>query len=459
MAGPPVDIRYKFSTTGTDEVKSELDQLADAFHRAKAAGGSFSKEQRALTPVMNGVINQTRLENRLFLAQHPNLLKISRVISTVTSLSRSLLTIMNAINISKIRSQQVDAAGLLAEREINAIRREQNEELAKLNPSIEKLADIQERLNVALAIEVERIQAIKDAEFDEFFTQISTSIFTFSMAYAAFSKHIKSIVGFFAGIGGAAGLAGGAIALLTSGVAAFFAIPALVTALPLFVSQFLSLIPGMKELRISFGEFMKSLGTLDGTWLDVAIPKFFNEDIPLAIGNAGIALSQFFLTDLPLWSGIGLELLKTAFITTFNGIISAINFGVNSVISGINLIINGAISAINSFISAINRILTRARLGTIPLIPSFSGIPTVNLPLIAAAKGFNGMVNSPTMFLAGEAGPEQVSITPNGGGRSGGGNTLIINVGGSVVTERKLAQIVDQYQKQNLKSRGFTGFG
>ena len=69
------------------------------------------------------------------------------------------------------------------------------------------------------------------------------------------------------------------------------------------------------------------------------------------------------------------------------------------------------------------------------------------------------MVNRPTMFLAGEAGPEQVSITPNGGGRSGGGNTLIINVGGSVVTERKLAQIVDQYQKQNLKSRGFTGFG
>jgi hypothetical protein len=214
----------------------------------------------------------------------------------------------------------------------------------------------------------------------------------------------------------------------------------------------------MKELQTSFGNFMRSLGTLDATWLDVAIPKFFNEDIPLAIGNANMALTQFFMTDLPLTAGTGLQLLKTAFITTFNGIISTINFGVNSVISGINLIINGAISAINSFISAINSILSRARLGTIPLIPRFSGIPSVNLPLIAAAKGFNGMVNSPTMFLAGEAGPEQVSITPNGGGRSGG-STLIINVGGSVVTERKLAQIVDQYQKQNLKSRGFTGFG
>ena len=67
------------------------------------------------------------------------------------------------------------------------------------------------------------------------------------------------------------------------------------------------------------------------------------------------------------------------------------------------------------------------------------------------------MVNRPTMFLAGEAGPEQVTISPNG--QSSGGNTIIINVAGSVVTEKRISQMVDQYQKQNLKSRGFTGFG
>ncbi len=37
-----------------------------------------------------------------------------------------------------------------------------------------------------------------------------------------------------------------------------------------------------------------------------------------------------------------------------------------------------------------------------------------------AAGGFNGTVSSPTMFLAGEAGPEQVSITPKGKGGGGG---------------------------------------
>ena len=458
MVGAPIDITYKFSSEGTDQVKSDLDQLSDAFNRAKASGGQFGKEQRALSSAVSRRIGEDRLQNRLLLAQHPSLLKASRIMSTLSSITRGLLTVQNALNLAKLNSNTIDIEGEASERRVNELTREMNNELKKLHPNMQKVADIQEQINIELATNAERIQALKDSKFSEWFTMLTSIVFTASTVFGIFRKDLSTFAKVFTTIGGAIASAGGALAILGTAVTAFFAIPALVSALPLFASRFLDLIPGMKELQKSFGEWMRSLGTLDATWLDEAVPKFFNEDIPLAVGNAGIALSQFFLTDLPLWSGIGLELLKTAFITTFNGIISAINFGVNSVISGINLIINGAISAINSFISAINRILTRARLGTIPLIPSFSGIPTVNLPLIAAAKGFNGMVNSPTMFLAGEAGPEQVSITPNSG-RSGSGNTIIINVGGSVVTERKLAQIVDQYQKQNLKSRGFTGFG
>jgi hypothetical protein len=40
------------------------------------------------------------------------------------------------------------------------------------------------------------------------------------------------------------------------------------------------------------------------------------------------------------------------------------------------------------------------------------------------ANGFNGMVNRPTLFLAGEAGPEHVSVTPQGKGAQG----IVVNV-------------------------------
>ena len=142
----------------------------------------------------------------------------------------------------------------------------------------------------------------------------------------------------------------------------------------------------------------------------------------------------------------------------WNGVIAITNTAGAGIVAGVNSIFGSLISAMNSAIAAYNSAASRLRQSSIPML-SFSPGTFSPISAIKAATGFDGMVNRPTMFLAGEAGPEQVSITPNGGGRSGGGNTLIINVGGSVVTERKLAQIVDQYQKQNLKSRGFTGFG
>jgi hypothetical protein len=47
-------------------------------------------------------------------------------------------------------------------------------------------------------------------------------------------------------------------------------------------------------------------------------------------------------------------------------------------------------------------------------------------PKIKAADGFRGMVNQPTFFMAGEEGPEFVSVTPQGGSRAGGGGVTII---------------------------------
>ena len=58
--------------------------------------------------------------------------------------------------------------------------------------------------------------------------------------------------------------------------------------------------------------------------------------------------------------------------------------------------------------------------------------------IFPAAGGFEGTVTQPTLFLAGEAGPEGVSIRPKGKGGGGGGD-IYVTVMGSVQTERGLA--------------------
>ena len=73
--------------------------------------------------------------------------------------------------------------------------------------------------------------------------------------------------------------------------------------------------------------------------------------------------------------------------------------------------------------------------------------------IIPAADGFNGMVNSPTMFLAGESGSEHVSITPSGG--SGGGITVNIqNMNGSDNDLRKLKRTILEVIQQSSANRG-----
>jgi hypothetical protein len=94
-----------------------------------------------------------------------------------------------------------------------------------------------------------------------------------------------------------------------------------------------------------------------------------------------------------------------------------------------------------------------------PLVPGYKpGQPVPTLGgFIAAASGFDGIVNSPIHFLAGEKGPEAISITPlsKGGGQ---GNTIHVhvNVAGSLHSTQSLKEFIDKTLKDTLRQVGFT---
>ena len=73
--------------------------------------------------------------------------------------------------------------------------------------------------------------------------------------------------------------------------------------------------------------------------------------------------------------------------------------------------------------------------------------------VVPAANGFDGMVNKPTMFLAGEAGVEHVSITPSGGS-SGGITVNIQNMNGSDNDLRKLKKTILEVIQESSANRG-----
>ncbi len=74
---------------------------------------------------------------------------------------------------------------------------------------------------------------------------------------------------------------------------------------------------------------------------------------------------------------------------------------------------------------AINKPVTMGQVDESKRLPSFP--PGIKIPGFAYASGFNGLVTSPRLFLAGEAGPERVQVTPLGKGTKGG-NNLTFNI-------------------------------
>jgi TP901 family phage tail tape measure protein len=90
-----------------------------------------------------------------------------------------------------------------------------------------------------------------------------------------------------------------------------------------------------------------------------------------------------------------------------------------------------------------------AAIGAGAFTPIFGGSP---IPFNAAANGYDGMVKGPHMFLAGEAGPERVTITPlgKGGAASNSGSGMTIVVQGDIYNAEKF---IDKINQSNEKSR------
>ena len=422
MASNETILAWKAELSGADTVRDGLRKINEEVKANRL-------EQRDANKVIQTAIKDTRnfraeqnLLNRSFLSTHPNLQKLTQSFSTMAHVARTGLSIANSLNLMWIRQGQNKQT--LAELTYSATlaEREYLDTIKKFGPDSREAREALEKWN----IEKSKAEQFKSETASQGWLDIASNIFMVILAGNQLLEVFKKFPQLTAII----------LPLLTN---PFIAIPALALAAGFAIS-----------------EFFKSLSPELRKWHEdskIILDDFFLIQIPMALGAAAEFLTNFFLVEMPRWGSEGLKLLSDAFVATWNTIISTTNMGVNAVIDGVNAVINGAISAINSFIIAINRILSKAKLGTIALIPKFDGIPKINIPMIKAATGFSGMVNKPTVFLAGEAGPESVSISPNGG--KGGGITVVVNVQGSILTERELFRRVDENLKNELKKRNF----
>jgi len=227
----------------------------------------------------------------------------------------------------------------------------------------------------------------------------------------------------------------------------------------------------MAILKNSIGETKESIGAALLPVLEAVLPvlnKFamWAQDNPKAflaiaaaigavaaaivVTNIAMALNPFSLI------AAGIALLVVALVTAYNKFEwfrDGINAIVNTVIGFFAGMVNAAIGAVNAIISAYN---------SIPLLPDIPKAPTVPVPQLGGqapsavvankiprlAEG--GIVNSPTLALIGEAGPE--AVVPLNRMNTGGGVT--VNVTGGLSTSAEIGQAVVNALRAYSRSAG-----
>lgn len=166
--------------------------------------------------------------------------------------------------------------------------------------------------------------------------------------------------------------------------------------------------------------------------------------------NIAMALNPFSLI------AAGVALLVVALVAAYNKFDwfkTGVDAIINGILSAFESVVNGAIMMVNGIIRAYN---------AIPLVPDISTINHINLPSVGGPAtqtagrsniprmADGGIVNSPTLALIGESGPE--AVVPLDKMNTGGGVT--INVTGGLSTSAEIGQAVVNALRAYSRSAG-----
>jgi hypothetical protein len=190
--------------------------------------------------------------------------------------------------------------------------------------------------------------------------------------------------------------------------------------------------------------FKNLLPVLEDIWKFVATYLAPVIGVALVVAFKAVAITAGLIKDaivgvIDLMKGL-VDLAKDVGV----GIKDAFNF----IVSGIKGYIDGIITIINAVIDLVDKIHFKVP----DWVPVFGGkefgISIPKIPMLADG----GIVNSPTLAMVGEAGPE--AVVPLSKGGIGQGMNVTVNVSGSVITEKDLAVKMRNELAQLMRRKG-----
>ena len=415
-----VPLSWRLSIQGAEDVKNRLQEINSQFANGEIASSDYAKGLREVNRDARQLANIHNVNKNLNLALNPSWNLLSRSLSTVAHVSRAVMNITNALNLARLAGRAITEQEIENNRRMNEIQREL---IDTTDLTTEEVRALNEEYNQL----VQRNKELKDQNTNQWFSDILTSVSSVALGIGVFGREIIKLLPNLVKLEGA--LIAMNIRLNMS--LGFLGLLATVFTTIALASYYLS--------DIFLSDLIPSWEEMEYWWYSRGEPMFqsmsdwFTIQLPIAFLSTLTFMQDFFLP---------------GFMTIWNGIVSITAKAVNLLIGGLETLINSFIRVINRMISAYNRVARKVRLPTLSLIPTVQ-LPRLELPALTADVMPNFENNALQLGTG-------IPLTLSGGNSSGGASQqIIVNVAGSVITERELFAKMDAYLKEKLKDRGF----
>jgi len=429
-------IAYRVQQLGAEGVRNRLREINDELRAGKPVTKELKQEIRELGTQVSAQTRVVRLNEQAWLASHRTLQTSARIMSALGSVARSALAVTTAWSVASLAFGKTNSQLLETRQAIERVSAQLQDAIAR-GADQETVSALQDELNVLQA----RLKEINDQTTQE----TATAIVNWFSSLAIGASSMMTV--------------------LPKLALHFGTFSTVLRLLPFLITS--SVVPAMLGLVGVLGRVGTAMMAfmIANPWVLIAVAAaaaailiithwdeivaFFENTFVPAIRAGWDFLVPYLLT---AW-----DTIRSGFLAFWNGLIGLVNLGGKAIVDGINFVVGAVVQAVNTIINAINSAAKFTGI-SIPTI-GFSPIAFTAIPTIAAANGFNGRVDRPTLFLAGEKGSEIINIRPTsrGGGAGAGGGNVIVNVYGDVSGE-ELVDKVRMAIKDNLKQLGFTGF-
>jgi len=442
------EFRYRITVENADDVKRAFGEIQNQYRQGITTQRESAEATRDLAREARVLTNEHRAQAQIFVASHPALMQLNNTMQVFAGTARTALSVINALNLAQLAfAGQSDKVLQLQQQLVEVNRQILRDQTA--NPQALQL-DYQKRADV--------MNQLAQAQKEFAFQQAQTAVILSSSSIMIASDIINIVKNFDTLKSSYVALKA---AMASSGIADWLSNPYVAVAAAIAIATIL-IVTNWDKITAAWKSFQQTMSQgmvwLAGNFAP-SFQKVWRDSTAFAL-TAFSALDAGFKT---IWGSIqsvatgAWTALKAGFVSFWNGLAIVSNSGIRTIVGGIQTFVNSIVSAINTLISWYDAAAGRFGLPAIALVPSVA-LPVPQIPLVAAAQGFEGVVSRPTMFLAGEGGrSESISIRPSNSGVGTGSTSVTIIVQGNLATQQQFFRDVDRYFKTQARRYGFNG--